>query len=42
MHYPSLDADLRVPQLVLRVFGSKAWMNELSKEGEKLRSQAQT
>ncbi len=40
LHWESLDADLSVPQLVLGVFGSKAWMTELGRQGGRLKSAA--
>ena len=40
LHWKSLDADLRVPQLVSGLFGSKAWMTELGRQGGQLRSEA--
>jgi len=40
LHWESLDADLRVPQLVSGLFGSKAWMTELGRQGGQLRSEA--
>jgi hypothetical protein len=33
-----LDADLGVSQLVSGLFGSKAWMTELGRQGGKLKS----
>jgi Protein of unknown function (DUF2442) len=40
LHWESLDADLGVSQLVLGLFGSKAWMTELGRQGGKLKSVA--
>jgi hypothetical protein len=33
LHWESLDADLSIPQLVMGIFGSKAWMTELARRG---------
>jgi hypothetical protein len=33
LHWESLDVDLRVPQLVSGLFGSRAWMAELGRCG---------
>jgi Protein of unknown function (DUF2442) len=41
LHWESLDADLGVAQLVSGLFGSKAWMTELGRQGEKVRPIAQ-
>jgi hypothetical protein len=38
LHWESLGADLGVPQLVSGLFGSKSWMTELGRQGEKLKS----
>ena len=38
LHWESLDADLGVAQLVLGLFGSKAWMTELGRHGGKSKS----
>ena len=38
LHWESLDADLGVSQLVSGLFGSKAWMTELGRQGGKLKS----
>ena len=40
LHWESLDADLGVPQLVSGLFGTKAWMTELGRQGGRLRSEA--
>jgi Protein of unknown function (DUF2442) len=40
LHWESLDADMGVPQLVSGLFGTKAWMTELGRQGGKLRSEA--
>ena len=40
LHWESLDADLGVAQLVLGLFGSKAWMTELGRHGGKSKSEA--
>jgi hypothetical protein len=40
LHWDSLDADLGVAQLVMGLFGSKAWMTELGRQGGKLKSVA--
>ncbi len=42
LHWETLDADLGVPQLVSGLFGSKAWMTELGRQGGKLKSEAKT
>ncbi|MSP96175.1 MAG: DUF2442 domain-containing protein [Betaproteobacteria bacterium] len=33
LHWEKLDADLSVPRLVTGIFGSSAWMRELSRKG---------
>ena len=38
LHWESLDADLGVAQLVSQLFGSKAWMTELGRQGGKSKS----
>ena len=38
LHWESLDADLGVAQLVSGLFGSKAWMTELGRQGGKSKS----
>jgi Protein of unknown function (DUF2442) len=38
LHWESLDVDLGVPQLVAGLFGTKAWMRELGRQGGKSRS----
>jgi hypothetical protein len=38
LHWESLDVDLGVPQLVAGLFGTKAWMTELGRQGGKSRS----
>lgn len=40
LHWESLDADLGISQLVSGLFGSKAWMTELGRQGGKLKSVA--
>ena len=40
LHWESLDADLGVSQLISGLFGSKAWMTELGRQGGKLKSVA--
>jgi hypothetical protein len=35
LHWESLDVDLGVPQLVAGLFGTKAWMTELGRQGGK-------
>jgi hypothetical protein len=35
LHWESLDVDLGVPQLVAGLFGTKAWMRELGRQGGK-------
>ena len=40
LHWESLDVDLGVPQLVAGLFGTKAWMAELGRQGGKSRSSA--
>jgi hypothetical protein len=39
LHWESLDADLSVPQLVAGLFGTKAWMSELGRQGGKIKSE---
>ena len=38
LHWESLDVDLGVPQLVAGLFGTKAWMAQLGRQGGKSRS----
>jgi hypothetical protein len=38
LHWESLDLDLGVPQLVAGLFGTKAWMAQLGRQGGKSRS----
>jgi Protein of unknown function (DUF2442) len=38
LHWESLDVDLGVPELVAGLFGSKAWMSELDRQGGKYKS----
>ena len=38
LHWESLDVDLAVPQLIRQVFGTKAWMSELSRHGGQSRA----
>jgi hypothetical protein len=40
LHWESLDVDLGVPQLMAGLFGTKAWMTELGRQGGKSRSDA--
>ena len=40
LHWESLDIDLAVPELVAGLFGSKAWMSELGRQGGKSKSAA--
>jgi hypothetical protein len=40
LHWESLDVDLGVPQLVAGLFGTKAWMAELGRQGGKSKSAA--
>jgi Protein of unknown function (DUF2442) len=40
LHWEGLDVDLAVPQLVTGIFGSKAWMAELGRQGGKSTSAA--
>ena len=42
LHWESLDVDLGVPQLVAGLFGTKAWMAELGRQGGKSRSIAKS
>lgn len=42
LHWESLDVDLGVPQLVSGLFGTKAWMSELGRQGGKSRSSAKS
>jgi Protein of unknown function (DUF2442) len=40
LHWESLDVDLGVPELVAGLFGSKAWMSKLGRQGGKSKSAA--
>jgi hypothetical protein len=40
LHWPRLDADLRVPALLQGLFGTRAWMRELGRSGGLARSEA--
>jgi hypothetical protein len=40
LHWPSLDLDLAVPDLIAGCFGSRAWMSALAREGGKVTSAA--
>jgi hypothetical protein len=40
LHWESLDADMGVPQLVSGLFGTKALMTELGRQGGRLKSEA--
>jgi hypothetical protein len=42
LHWESLDVDLGVPQLVAGLFGTKAWMAELGRQGGKSTSVAKS
>ena len=42
LHWPSLDADLYVPDLVKGVLGTKAWMAHIGAAGGKAASKAKT
>jgi Protein of unknown function (DUF2442) len=42
LHWESLDVDLGVPELVAGLFGTKAWMTELGRQGGKSRSTAKS
>ncbi|MFM7545141.1 MAG: DUF2442 domain-containing protein [Synechococcales cyanobacterium] len=33
VHWDSLDADLDVPNLLVGIFGTEAWMSELGRKG---------
>lgn len=40
LHWPSLDLDLAVPELVAGCFGSRTWMSALARRGGKVSSPA--
>ena len=40
LHWPTLDLDLSVPDLVAGCFGSRAWMSALGKQGGAVTSEA--
>ena len=40
LHWPSLDLDLAVPDLIAGCFGSRAWMSALARRGGKATSAA--
>jgi Protein of unknown function (DUF2442) len=40
LHWEVLDVDLGVPQIVAGLFGTKAWMAELGRQGGKSKSEA--
>lgn len=40
LHWPSLDLDLSVPDLIAGCFGSKSWMAALARKGGQSRSAA--
>lgn len=40
LHWDTLDLDLGVPQLVAGLYGTKAWMGELGRQGGQSRSVA--
>ena len=40
LHWPSLDLDLAVPDLIAGCFGSRAWMRALARQGGKVTSAA--
>jgi hypothetical protein len=42
LHWESLDVDLGVPELVAGLFGTKAWMAELGRQGGKAKSAAKS
>lgn len=42
LHWKKLDADLSIPALVVGIFGSKAWMQELVRRGGATTSPAKT
>jgi hypothetical protein len=42
LHWPSLDADLYVPDLVKGILGTKAWMAHIGAAGGKAASKAKT
>jgi Protein of unknown function (DUF2442) len=42
LHWESLDVDLGVPQLVAGLFGTKAWMAQLGRQGGKSTSVAKS
>jgi Protein of unknown function (DUF2442) len=42
LHWETLDVDLGVPQLVAGLFGTKAWMSELGRQGGKSKSDAKS
>jgi hypothetical protein len=42
LHWESLDVDLGVPQLVIGLLGTKAWMSELGRQGGKSTSLAKS
>jgi Protein of unknown function (DUF2442) len=33
LHWPQLDADLSVPDLIAGIFGTRAWMREMARRG---------
>ena len=40
LHWPSLDLDLAVPDLIAGCFGSRAWMSALARQGGKATTKA--
>ena len=40
LHWPALDLDLAVPDLVAGCFGTKAWMRSLARHAGKVKSEA--
>lgn len=42
LHWPTLDADLYVPDLVKGILGTKAWMAHIGSVGGKVASKAKT
>jgi hypothetical protein len=40
LHWPALDLDLAVPDLIAGCFGSRAWMSALARQGGKVTSPA--
>jgi hypothetical protein len=40
IHWESLDVDFGIPELVAGIFGTKAWMAELGRQGGRVSSKA--